>query len=128
MTEKQRGLLVKAKQSLEAARTLLEREFTGFAASRTYYTMFYIAEAFLAGEGLEFSKHSAVISSFGQHFARTGRVPAEFHKAMIAAFDARNEADYTLIDGVTAQETEELIAKAELFLHIAEEQIGPVVL
>jgi uncharacterized protein (UPF0332 family) len=33
--------------------------------------MFYVAQAFLAGEGLSFSKHSAVIAAFGQHFAKT---------------------------------------------------------
>jgi uncharacterized protein (UPF0332 family) len=41
--------------------------------------MFYVAEAFLEGEGLSFSSHSAVISAFGQYFARTGRIPTDFH-------------------------------------------------
>ena len=89
MTPEQQDLLQKATSSLEAARVLLENGFPEFAASRAYYAMFYIAEAFLEGEGLSFSKHSAVISAFGQQFARTGRVPIEFHRRLITAEQIR---------------------------------------
>jgi uncharacterized protein (UPF0332 family) len=74
MTPEQRDLLQKAISSLEAARVLLINEFPEFSASRAYYAMFYVAEAFLEGKEISFSKHSAVISAFGQQFARTGRV------------------------------------------------------
>jgi uncharacterized protein (UPF0332 family) len=63
---------------------LLQGAYPDFAASRVYYAMFYIAQAFLEGEGLAFSKHSAVIAAFGQHFARTGKVPVEFHRFLLA--------------------------------------------
>jgi uncharacterized protein (UPF0332 family) len=46
---------------LQAARLLAEGGFFDFAISRAYYSMFYIAEAFLLGERLAYSKHSAVI-------------------------------------------------------------------
>lgn len=61
MTEDERDLLVEARDSLAAARTLLASGFPGYAASRAYYSMFYVAEAFLETEELAFSKHSAVI-------------------------------------------------------------------
>ena len=66
MTPDQLNLLLKARQSLSAARLMLDSEYPDYAASRAYYAMFYIAEAFLEGEGLSFSKHSAVISAFGR--------------------------------------------------------------
>ena len=65
-----------------------------YAASRAYYAMFYIAEAFLEGEGMSFSSHAAVIGAFGREFARTGRLPAEFHRFLIDAQDLRNSGDY----------------------------------
>lgn len=37
-------LLQKAKESLEAAEMLERGGYTGFSASRAYYSMFYIAE------------------------------------------------------------------------------------
>lgn len=74
MTAEQAALLQKAQKSLRAARLLADQGFYDFAVSRAYYAMFYIAEAFLLGEGLAFSKHSAVISAFGERFAKSGRV------------------------------------------------------
>jgi HEPN domain len=75
LTEDQQELLEKACESLEAAKLLLKGAYPDFAASRAYYAMFYIAQALLEGEGLAFSRHSAVIAAFGQHFAHTGKVP-----------------------------------------------------
>ena len=60
MTEDQQELIEKARSSLAAAKWLLEGAYPDFAASRVYYAMFYIAQAFLEGEGLAFSKHSGV--------------------------------------------------------------------
>lgn len=77
MTPEQQKLLEKATRSLQAARELNSKGFPDFAASRTYYAMFYIATAFLQGEGLSYSKHSAVIAAFGTKFARTKRIPVE---------------------------------------------------
>ena len=46
MTDDQRELLLKASDSLSAAKYLLYGGYTDFAASRAYYAMFYVAEAF----------------------------------------------------------------------------------
>ena len=89
-----------------------------------YYTMFYIAEAFLDGEGLSFSKHSAVISAFGREFARTGRVPVKFHQFLIRAQELRNAGDYGEINAVTANQAADSIAQAEEFLELAQNAIG----
>lgn len=56
MTSEQTAIIRKAQESLEAARLLAGKGFFSFAASRSYYDMFYIAEALLLGEGLTFSK------------------------------------------------------------------------
>ncbi len=49
MTREQTALLNKAKDSLNAAGLLTEKDFYDFAISRAYYSMYYIAEAFLLG-------------------------------------------------------------------------------
>ncbi|MGI0480736.1 HEPN domain-containing protein [Geminocystis sp. CENA526] len=56
-------LIEKAKESLKASELLLENKLYNFAGSRAYYTMFYIAEAFLWTKKMSFSSHSAVISA-----------------------------------------------------------------
>ena len=124
MTSAQLNLLLKADQSLSAARLMLDGGYPEYAASRAYYTMFYIAEAFLDGEGLSFSKHSAVISAFGREFARTGRVPVKFHQFLIRAQELRNAGDYGEINAVTANQAADSIAQAEEFLELAQNAIG----
>lgn len=86
--------------------------------------MFYIAEAFLEGEGMSFSKHSAVISAFGREFARTNRVPVEFHRFLIEAQELRNAGDYGDFNAVSLEDAEKLITWAEQFLALAEGAIG----
>ena len=126
MTPDQLNLLLKARQSLLAARLMLDSEYPDYAASRAYYTMFYIAEAFLEGEGLSFSKHSAVISAFGREFARTGRVPVKFHQFLIRSQELRNAGDYGEMNAVTANQAADSIAQAEEFLELAQNLIGPL--
>ena len=75
MTAEQEALLQKARDSAQAAQMLLDEGFSDFSASRAYYAMFYIAQALLLDLELSFSKHSGVIAAFGQHFAKTDRVP-----------------------------------------------------
>lgn len=124
MTPAQQALLQKAVRSLQAAKVLNQNALPEFAASRAYYTMFYIAEAFLEGEGLAFSRHSAVIAAFGQQFARTGRVPAEFHRALITAEQIRLQGDYNIDPGLTAEQAATQIIRAEQFLELAAQLIG----
>ena len=124
MKAEQLELILKSRESICAARLLLDNGFPGYAAARAYYAMFYIAEAFLDGEGMSFSKHSAVIGAFGREFARTGRVPAEFHRFLIDAQDLRNSGDYGGIDTVTVEQAAELINCAEQFIELAQNLIG----
>jgi len=123
MTSAQLNLLAKARQSLSAAKLMLDREYPDYAASRAYYTMFYIAEAFLEDKGLSFSK-SGVISAFDRKFARTGRVPVKFHQYLIRAQQLRNAGDYGELDAVTSDRAAESIAQAEEFLELAQNAIG----
>jgi uncharacterized protein (UPF0332 family) len=126
MTDEQLELLFEARDSTAAAKLLLEGEYPGYAASRAYFAMFYIAEAFLEGEGLSFSKHSAVISAFGREFARNGKVPAEFHRFLMEAQELRHSGDYGLRSAVNSEQAQEQITRAVQFLKLAESLIGPL--
>jgi uncharacterized protein (UPF0332 family) len=99
MTSEQADLLRQARDSLAAAKLLDAQGYHGFAASRAYYTMFYItmfyiAEAVLLGQGLAFSRHSGVHAAFGEHFVKTGVVPPEFHRYLIRGMEVRHTGDY----------------------------------
>lgn len=109
----------KAQESLRAARLLARDELYDFAASRAYYAMFYIAEAFLLEENVAYSKHSAVISAFGQKFTKTGRIPEEYHRYLIEGQESRNIGDYDTGPGLSHDQAAEQIARAAKFIHLA---------
>lgn len=119
MTPEQAALFRKAQASLRGAKLLAEEELFDFAVSRAYYSMFYVAQAFLLGQGLSFSSHAAVISAFGREIARPGLVPVAFHRYLIDAQDLRSSADYNPDSGLAKADAVEQIALAQQFLDLA---------
>jgi uncharacterized protein (UPF0332 family) len=119
VTPEQQALLDKAQRSIEAAQSLIQQKFYDFAVSRAYYAMFYIAEALLDQEGLSFSSHAAVISAFGQHLARPGKIPTEFHRQLIDAQAQRTRADYDLQSELSQTDAEIIVSQAQVFLETA---------
>lgn len=126
MTPDQEELLGKARESLEASRLLLSGGFPGFAVSRAYYAMFYVAQAFLEGEGLAFSKHSAVIAAFGKYLVKQGKLPSEFHRYLLDALEARHEGDYAPISSITKEAAIEYLDRAERFLKFGISILGEI--
>jgi uncharacterized protein (UPF0332 family) len=120
MTPEQGALLSKAHDSVRAAKLLSDAGLYDFAVSRAYYAMFYVAEAFLLGRGLTFSRHAGVIAAFGEHFAKIGIAPVELHRYLIEGQDKRNVGDYQIGPGLTNRQAAEQIARAEQFLHLAQ--------
>ena len=76
-------------------------------------------------KGLAFSKHGGVHAAFGQHFVKTGIVPAEHHRHFIRGMAVRHAADYGTAGGVTAEEAEEQIRHAEEFIQLAAALLAP---
>lgn len=112
-------LMAKSRESLGVVPAIMQQRSYGFAASRTYYAMFYAAEAALLAKGLAFSRHSAVNAAFGQHFARTGLVPAELHRSLLDAFELRNLGDYST-DPFTREMAEGVLRDAHTFVEAVE--------
>jgi len=121
MTTDQLTLLRKAEENIGAAGVLIDQGYYDIPVSRLYYAMFYCAEAVLLSENITFSKHSAVISAFGQHFAKTGLLPLELHRSLIEAQDMRNLSDYDLMAVLTQDAATTQLAKARIFLQVVSE-------
>jgi uncharacterized protein (UPF0332 family) len=120
MTDDQTALVTKATDSVRAAEMLARDGYYGFAVSRAYYAMFYIAEAMLLEHELRFTSHAGVISAFGQHFSKTQKVPSEFHRYLLAAQDGRAEGDYDIHPKLTAEDAALTISHAYEFIQFAE--------
>lgn len=116
-------LFVKAKESLDAARVLLDDGFYDFSASRSYYAMFYAAEAVLLTKELSFSKHAAVIGAFGKEFIKTKIFPQRLRDCLVTAFDLRQLGDYGSPGSVDKEKARGLIENAADFIKAMEKYL-----
>jgi uncharacterized protein (UPF0332 family) len=115
-----KALLEKAKRSQRVAAKLFKDGDIDFAASRAYYSLFYIAEALLLSRDLSFSSHSAVIANFGKEFAKTGALNPKFHHYLMESQDRRNIGDYSVLAEVTTEQVREMLAWAKEFIKAGE--------
>lgn len=110
------GFLVKAEESIAAAKVLLRESDHGFSASRAYYGMFYAAEALLLSRGLSYSRHSAVLTAFGKEFIKPGLFEPKWHQAFQEAFQVRQVGDYEPLEHVSETTARRTLEEAEGFV------------
>lgn len=123
MNDTQKKFLEKAQKSLEVAKQINNSGYPEFAISRAYYNMFYIASAFLEGQNLNYGKHSAIIAGFGQHFAKTNKVPKIYHRWLIEAEKMRKGGDYNLEIIISCEDVNIIIDQAENMLSFAKNNL-----
>lgn len=116
MTESSEKLLQKAARAIAAARSCLDAGYHDVGVGRSYYAMFYVAQALLNERGMRFRKHGGVHSAFGENFAKTALLDPKYHRWLLAAFNKRLAADYGTDDEVDRQDVQETIAQAGEFL------------
>lgn len=124
MMPEQAKLLLDARDNVRVDRILTDEGYYGIAVARAYYAMFYIAQAFLLGEDMAFSKHSGTIAAFGQYFANPERVPKRLHGILIEAEKLWLTGEYGHTRSVSVAQAEAQIAPAEEFVPVAERLIG----
>ncbi len=120
MTE-QLFLLTKAEESLQAAKLLADNQLYDFSVSRSYYSMFYLAQIFLLSRDLSFSSHAAVISAFGREFVKSGDVPSLFHRYLIDAAKARTDGDYSTEIRLSQDDANLQMRRTEEFLELTKQ-------
>ena len=86
--------LSKAEECYIAAKCLLDDGLYTDSANRSYYAIFHAVRALLALEGVDFKKHSGVISHFQQHYIKTGMFDREYSDVVRDAFSIRQNCDY----------------------------------
>ena len=105
-----------AQEALAAAELLYHEKLYRRSLSSCYYTMFYAASALLAYHGLRYSSHSAVITYFGLHFVKTGKIPEYLGKVLNKMFDERDAADYRIFEPVLPEIVADRIEDARNFM------------
>ena len=88
--------LEKADECLTDAATLLENQRFSAAVSRSYYAMFYAAQAALYKENIDAYTHTGVNIQFQKTFIKTGRFPVSLGKTFSKIADQRLKSDYEI--------------------------------
>jgi uncharacterized protein (UPF0332 family) len=115
------ALIAKAQRYLKSADLLLRDGDYESSVSRTYYAMFYCAEAALLTRNLTFSSHKSVIAAFGEHFIKTGVFSKEMGRELNRAFEKRQLGDYESTSVVSDEDADELLSRGREFCHAVEQ-------
>ena len=109
-------LMERAKRYIKSAGILLKDGDYDSSVSRSYYAMFYAAEAVLLTKNLKFSSHRSVISLFGKYFVKTDIFKPDMGKHLRNAFDKRLVGDYSFAPEVNEEEAKEVLNRAWEFV------------
>jgi len=113
------ALMKKAKETMDGAKLLLSGGHMDACVSRSYYSMFYAAEALLLTKGLQFRKHSGVIAAYNREFVNAGIMPQQTRTWLQKGFDYRMQGDYDIVP-VEKSRAEAILNSAEEFRVIIE--------
>jgi len=86
------------------------------SVSRSYYAMFFSAQAALLSKNLSFSSHKMTISAFGENFVKKGIFSKEMGKNFNKAFDRRQMSDYYHDFIIDKKEAVEIFRNSKVFV------------
>ncbi len=107
----------KARESIKAARIMLNEKMLTFAMNRIYYAMFYAVQAALSKKGVSFSKHSQVKGYFNREFIKSGALPMDMGRLYNRAFEYRQKFDYVDFTVADKDMVIEYVENAEQFVN-----------
>lgn len=117
MTEEIQRHLAQAGECIEDAQVLLDNDRFAAVIARAYYAMFHAATATLLGEDIRRHSHHGLLSVFGEHFAKTGRIDRRFFEHLREAFERRQQTDYEPLADVDRQTAQESLDRAINFVN-----------
>ena len=121
------GLMEKARVKLAAAEDwLAQGKYFDEIVSRCYYAAFHAAQAMLATEGLTANTHQGIVSLFGLHFAKTGKVNPRLGRYLNNLKDDRESGDYDVYSGLDRSDAENAVRETREFLAEAERYLQPL--
>jgi len=86
--------LSRARQTLEDARILADRERWNSTINRLYYASYYAVSALLLNSGTNSTTHSGTKNQFSENFIKNKIIPKELGKTYSQLFTWRQKGDY----------------------------------
>lgn len=111
-----KGYLDKAQNKLGVAEKLLDSKAYDDAVSRAYYAAFHAAQAMLLIEGLSADTHHGVVTLFGLHFVKTGKIDKKFGRYLANLKDDRENGDYEIFSTIDEELARKAVKEAREFV------------
>lgn len=113
----------KAHRFLQQANEMCNQQFWDIASNRYYYACFHAVQALLIKYELVAHTHEGLLTMFGLHFVKTGKVESKLGAFLSRMEQLREKGDYNCYYNVTEEEiktiiepTNELIKRIEELL------------
>ena len=106
----------RAEDSLKASQKLLEEGLLADAISRAYYACLHSAKAALLTQNITISSHKAVITMFGKHLVREGKIEKEYGIVLREEKEEREAGDYDVLEIFEIDRARQRVSDAEPFV------------
>jgi uncharacterized protein (UPF0332 family) len=106
----------RSKETFDEALLLASNNHWNAVANRLYYSCFYIVNALLIKNDLNFSSHNQVKGEFQRSFVKTGLVSIASGKIYSRLFNLRQEGDYIDFQRFDSKDIEPFIEDVRKFL------------
>ena len=107
----------RSQETLAEVPFLKQQGYYNTAINRLYYACYYAAMALLIKHNINPSTHAGVKQMLGMHFVATGQLSRETGRTFSLLFERRHSNDYDDFAYSTVEEIDELLPKAEKFIH-----------
>ncbi|MDY9919432.1 MAG: HEPN domain-containing protein [Proteiniphilum sp.] len=115
--------LQRAKDTVQEAIDMLEKEHYNAAINRLYYASYYAVSALLVKNGIQVHTHSGTKQMFGMHFIVNGKLPRSYNITYNELFDKRHSGDYDDFLFFDRETVERLIPETEAFIQAIQQLI-----
>lgn len=114
----------RAKETYDEASLLAENNHWNAAANRLYYACFYIVNALLIKNDINYSSHNGVKTEFNRSFVKTGIVNLDTAKTFSRIFNLRQESDYVDFQRFEKKDIQPFMEDVKKFLTEIEQLIN----
>jgi uncharacterized protein (UPF0332 family) len=112
--------LERAKETLEDAKLLAEKQRWNSAINRLYYAAYYAIIALLLNENYNSTTHNGAKTKFSEHFIKTGVFPVEIGKIYSQLFTWRQKGDYADLFDFTEDKVSPYFDPVERLIELVE--------
>ena len=112
--------LERAKETLEDAKLLSEKQRWNSAINRLYYAAYYAVIALLLKENITSTTHNGAKTKFSEHFIKTGLYPTEFGRIYSQLFTWRQKGDYADLFDFTEEKVTPYFEPVEKLIELVE--------